>query len=101
MVTQSNIETLNDLNTIGALTHGDMMRLLKEKVIQLNLFDEQTVHEVIDPTEPNRRYCLCRNPATAERETQTQQRLLELTKTKLRQITDIGKKPTSRSLAHG
>ncbi len=84
MVTQNNIEALkdeDDLKTIGALTHGDFMRLLKEKVIQLDLFDEQTVHEVVDPTEPNRRYCLCRNPATAERETQTRQRLLDLTET--------------------
>ena len=101
MVTQGNIEALkddDDLKTIGALTHGDMMRLLKEKVIQLDLFDEQTVHEVVDPTEPNRRYCLCRNPATAERETQTRQRLLDLTETRLRYIAGYQQKTTVEKL---
>ena len=100
-VTQSNIEALkdeDDLKTLGALTHGDRMRLLKEKVIQLDLFDEQTIHEVVDPTEPTRRYCLCRNPATAERETQTRQRLLDLTKTQLRQITGYRQKTTVEKL---
>ena len=102
MVTQSNIEALkddDDLKTISALTHGDMMRLLKEKVIQLDLFDEQTVHEVVDPTEPNRRYCLCRNPATAERETQTRQRLLDLTETQLRYIAGYQQKTTVEKLS--
>ncbi|MEE9395615.1 MAG: IS1634 family transposase [Methylococcales bacterium] len=37
MITQSNIEAIkrdDDLNTISALTHGGMMKLLEEKVIQ-------------------------------------------------------------------
>jgi len=30
-----------------------MMTLLKEKVIELDLFDEHNIHEVIDPSNPN------------------------------------------------
>jgi len=89
MVTQSNIEALKDeedLQTIGALTHGEMRTLLKEKVITLDLFDERSIHEVSDPAEPTRRYCLCRNPQTAQRESATRQRLLDLTATALAEI---------------
>ena len=89
MITQSNIEALKDeadLQTIGALTHPEMRSLLQEKVIELDLFDEHTIHEVTDPSEPSRRYCLCRNPITAEQESKTRQRLLELTATALQEI---------------
>ena len=88
-VTRSTIEALkdeDDLRTIGALTHGEMMTLLKNKVISLDLFDERNIHEVSDPADPSRRYCLCRNPQTAQRESQTRQRLIDLTATALSQI---------------
>jgi len=89
MITHSSIEALQDeedLQTIGALTHGQMMTLLKDKVIHLDLFDERSIHEVTDPAEPSRRYCLCRNPQTAQRESETRQRLLDLTATALAEI---------------
>ncbi|WPL17512.1 Transposase [Thiorhodovibrio winogradskyi] len=89
MVTRSTIDKLKDekdLQTIGALTHGEMMTLLKNKVITLDLFDERSIHEVSDPDEPTRRYCLCRNPQTAVRESQTRQRLLDLTTKTLTEI---------------
>jgi transposase len=63
-----------------------MMTLLKNKVITLDLFDERTLHEVSDPDDPTRRYCLCRNPQTAVRESQTRQRLLDLTASALAEV---------------
>jgi len=101
MITQSNIEALkgeDDLHMIGALTHGEMMTLLKEKVIELDLFDEQKIHEVTDPSQPSRRYCLCRNPITAQRESDTRQRLLELTATALQGIAAYKRKTTVEKL---
>ena len=101
MVTQSNVEALKDeedLQMIGALTHGAMMSLLKEKVIALDLFDERNIHEVTDPADPSRRYCLCRNPATAKRETATRQRLLGLTATALDAIGAYQRKTTVEKL---
>jgi hypothetical protein len=89
MITKSTIEALKDeadLQTIGALTHAEMMKLLKEKVIDLDLFDERSIHEVTDPADPSRRYCLCRNPQTAQHERTTRQRLLDLTATALAEI---------------
>ncbi len=101
MITQSNIEALkdeDDLHMISALTHGEMMTLLKEKVIELDLFDEQNIHEVTDPSNPSRRYCLCRNPVTAQHESATRQRLLDLTATALQGIAGYKRKTTVEKL---
>ena len=101
MVTRSNIEALKDeqdLQTIGALTHGEMMTLLKDKVITLDLFDERNIHDVSDPADPTRRYCLCRNPQTAQRESQTRQRLLDLTTTALADIAAYKRATTAEKL---
>ncbi len=101
MITQSNIEALKDeadLQMIGALTHGEMKTLLAEKVIALDLFDERSIHEVSDPANPSRRYCLCRNPATAQRESETRQRLLDLTATALDSIRAYKRKTTVEKL---
>jgi len=101
MVTHYNIDALKkdaDLHMISALTHGEMMRLLKQKVIELDLFDERTIHEVVDPSEPGRRYCLCRNPATAQRVGDTRQRLLGLTEADLKEIAAYKRKTTVEKL---
>src|SRR5271166_6313283 len=70
------IKGIEGLHTISALTHRQMVELLEGKVITAELFDEGQIVEVIDPEEPKRRYCLCRNPQTAGREGKTRERLL-------------------------
>ena len=55
-------------------THRQIVELLERKVITAELFDEGQIVEVIDPEEPKRRYCLCRNPQTAGREGKTRER---------------------------
>jgi len=68
MVTKSNIEKLKDekdLRTISALTRHEIIDLLKNKTIELDLFDDRNIHEVVDLDNPNKRYCLCRNPRSA------------------------------------
>ena len=89
MVTQTRLSELRDiegLNTISALTHGQMHNLIEREVIQADLFDEKCVIEVSDPENARERYCLCRNPVTREREGKTRQRLLELTEGGLGEI---------------
>ena len=89
MITQANSQKLQGvagLQTISALTHRQLVQLLERKVITRELFDERAIAEVIDPDQPRKRYCLCRNPETAKRETQTRQELLELTRQELAAI---------------
>jgi hypothetical protein len=95
MITQANaaeLRGIEGLRTISALTHRQLVQLLERKVIARELFDEKDIAEVLDPDDPKRRYCLCRNPDTAKRETQTRQALLELTRQKLDEIAAAGRK---------
>jgi transposase len=89
MITQANTDKLKGvagLQTISALSHRQIVELLQRKVITPELFDEKAIAEVLDPEDLKRRYCLCRNPETAKRETHTRQNLLELTRQKLEAI---------------
>jgi len=89
MITQANNRKLKGvagLQTISALSHRQIVELLQRKVITPELFDEKAIAEVLDPEDLKKRYCLCRNPETAKRETHTRQNLLELTRQKLEAI---------------
>ena len=89
MVTQANYDKVKDtkgLSTITALTHPQILKLIDEKHIEAELFDETKIVEMIDPVDSQRRLCLCRNPESAARETQTRQELLEQTRKALDKI---------------
>ncbi len=74
------------VEVFSALTHPEIIKLLDRKVIQAELFDEKNTVEVLDPEDPAKRYCLCRNPETANRETKTRRRLLDCTQLGLNKI---------------
>jgi len=67
------------LRTITALRHGQIVKLVERGVIQMGLFDEMHIVEVIEPDHPCVRYLLCKNPETAEKETRTRRTLLDKT----------------------
>ncbi len=101
MVTQGRFEDirkLGNINTISALTHGQLRELLKRKVFAPDLFDEKNIVEIIDPDDTELRYCLCKNPVTQQNETATRMRLLELTKSALKNIGSYKKKTTIEKL---
>lgn len=102
MVTRANTEKLkgvDGLNTISALTHHQIKELLERRVIQTSMFDEKEIVEIIDPDKAERRYCLCRNPLSAERETKTRKALLEKTATELDKIANSNRKSTPEKIA--
>lgn len=101
MVTQASAEKvqgMEGLNLISALTHRQIVELLNRKVIAPDLFDEKNIVEVIDPQDPRRRYALCRNPKSAQRETTTRQRLLDLTQSGLDKIAHAQRISTSEKI---
>jgi transposase len=85
MVTQAKYEKLNHdiVKVISALTHSNIQELCDDKVVQLGMFDEKNIVEVIHG---DVRYCLCKNPDRAIKETVTRQRLLQKTTEKLDKI---------------
>ena len=89
MITRSvceKIKGFEGLQIITALSHPQIVELLERKVIERELFDEKQIVEVCDPETPSRRYCLCRNPESAKRESTSRQRLLEFTRKGLEKI---------------
>jgi DDE family transposase len=93
------IEGTEGLHTISALTHPQIVQLLRRKVISPELFDEQQIVEVLDPDDLKWRYCLCRNPQTAGRETITRERLLERTRVQLDKIANSRRRASAQRLA--
>ena len=83
MVTQSKYDEINhnDISVITALSHAKIKELCANNVIQLSLFDEENIVEVIG--ENNLRYCLCKNPLLAVEETKSRETLLQKTAEKL------------------
>ena len=101
MVTQANLKELQaveGLHLISALTHQQIVTLLERNVIKAELFDEKQVVEVVDPENPKRRYGLCRNPESAQREGKTRQRLLDLTQEGLRKIAQSRRKESAEKI---
>jgi hypothetical protein len=101
MITQASAEKvqgLEGLNLISALTHRQIVELLERKVITPELFDERGIVEVIDPQDLRRRYALCRNPQSAQRETATRQRLLDLTQGGLDKIAHAKRRSTAEKI---
>jgi len=74
------------------------VELLERKVITPELFDERQIVEVFDPQDTRRRYALCRNPQSAQRETTTRQRLLDLTRTGLDRIAQAKRRGTAEKI---
>ncbi|HYQ92712.1 MAG TPA: IS1634 family transposase [Candidatus Competibacteraceae bacterium] len=101
MITQAKareLEQVEGLHTITALTHRQIVELLERQVIKAELFDEKQIMEVVDPEHPQQRYCLCRNPESAAREGATRQRLLDLTQAGLAKIAARKKKTAAARL---
>jgi len=95
--TQSS-EISDGFSIISALTHRDIKRLLKEEKIQMGLFDERGIVEVADSDNPKIRYCLCKNPLSAERETMTREALLNKTRDELEKIAKSPRKNTAETI---
>ena len=91
MVTQARYEQLDHklVNVISALTHNSIRKLCERKIVQMSMFDEKSIVEVIDG---EARYCLCKNPNTAVKETATRQALLKKTTEELDKIVACTKK---------
>lgn len=91
MMTQAKYEQLDHkaVKVISALTHGAIKSLCDKEVIQLSMFDEKNIVEVIDG---NLRYCLCKNPDMATKETATREALLKKTTEELDKIIASTKK---------
>jgi transposase len=101
MITQANYEKIKDiegLKTISALTHANIAKLIERNAIQIGLFDEKNIVEVIDTENPKIRYCLCKNPVVEKKESNTRQALLDRTQKELDKIVQSKHKATDEKV---
>lgn len=91
MVTSAQYEKIDHdtVKVISALTHNNIRKLCEDEVIQLSLFDEKNIVEI---TDGNIRYCLCKNPVIGEKETITRKILLQKTADELDKIINSTRK---------
>ncbi len=92
MISQTQIDRLKespDINWITALKSGAIRKLINAQAIQLDLFDECNLFELIHPDYPDERLVACRNPALAERRTRKRLSLLQATSKHLKEISEL------------
>jgi transposase len=85
MITQAKYEQIDHetVKVISALNHNKIQELCDKGTIQLSLFDENNIVEIVDG---QTRYMLCKNPVMAAKESKTRQTLLKMTTDELDKI---------------
>lgn len=82
MITQKQIETLGDIegiDWIGALRPDAIRKLVEAGAIQMGLFDERNLFELVHSEFPGERLVACRNSELAKRRAHKRQALIEAT----------------------
>jgi len=78
MLTQKRIDEIKetDFKIITALTHAELKSLIKKENIQMDLFDQMNITEVIDSEDKITRYMLCKNDNEMAKEHLTRKKLI-------------------------
>lgn len=83
----------NYIKTISALTHAQLAHLCEKDCVQMSMFDEHKIIQVIDPESPRIRYGLSKNGARGLKDKTTRQTLLAKTEDALEKIAAL-KRPS-------
>jgi len=101
MVTKANIELLRDSEGVGwitALKAPQIKKLAASGALQLSLFDEHNLAEIIVPDDyPGERLVVCRNPLVGSERTRKREDLLAATERGLAEIAER----VARGALHG
>ena len=82
MISQTQIDQLKmipEIDWISALRSSSIQKLVKDKAVQLDLFDTRNLFSLTHPDYPEERLIACRNPVLAERRASKRRSLLEAT----------------------
>jgi transposase len=89
MISQKAVDEISGqegIDWITALKTGAIRKLIDDKTLQPDLFDERNLFEFSSPDYPNERLIACRNPELAKLRNHTRQDLLAATETELAQV---------------
>jgi transposase len=97
LITQARIreelQPVEGLDWITALRAAQIRKLVDNGSLQLSLFDQQDLAEIIDPSYPGERLVVCRNPLMAAERTRKRQALLAATEAELQKIAEATCRP--------
>jgi transposase len=79
MLTQKRVDELKetDFKIITALTHGELKKVIEKENVQLDLFDQMNITEIVDSDDDETRYMLCKNETEMKKEGETRSRMIE------------------------
>ncbi len=83
---REDVRPVEGLDWITALTAPQIRELVKTEALQLSLFDEQDLFEVVSPEYPGERLIACRNPFLADERARKREDLLQATERELDKI---------------
>ena len=91
MITKTQFERIqenetNYIKTISAITHAQLANLCEKECVQMSMFDEYKIFQVIDPENPQIRYGLSKNPIRGQKDKATRQALILKTEDALGKI---------------
>lgn len=79
MLTQKRISEIDSdyFKIVTALTHVELSSLIEREKIQMDLFDEKNIVEIVDSENKEMRYMLCKNEKEKRKERETRKGLIE------------------------
>jgi transposase len=97
IITKANLELMREADGaawITALKAPQIKKLVRDRALQLSLFDEQNLAEITAEEYPGERLIVCRNPLVARDRARKRQELLEATERGLDEIAQRVKRGT-------
>lgn len=85
-VIRGELSQVDGLRWVGALRAPTIRQLVRDKSIQMSLFDDRDLAEITSPDFPNERLVVCRNPYLAEERARVREELLKATEKDLDDI---------------
>jgi hypothetical protein len=101
---REDLKTTEGLQWITALRAPQIQKLATDGVLQLSLFDEKDLAEIVHPDYPDERLIACRNPMLAEERARKRAELLTATEQELQKVqaaTQRSRRPLRGSAAIG
>ena len=100
MLTSKRISELTEegYKTISALNHCELKKFIEGKAVQMELFDERNITEIVDK-ESGVRYMLCRNETEMRKERETRNSLIEKVKSLLTAKSNVKRKRNAQRVA--
>jgi transposase len=83
---REDVKTTEGIDWITALRAPSIRQLAESGSLQMGLFDEKDLAEILDPAYPGERLIACRNPILAEERARKRQDLLKATEKELAKI---------------